>query len=108
MYDKDALDQLYESLSADLKDKLDKITPVKENLVVEKPFVIRNQTKKFPPLPKTKEKKSASSGKAETSLSNWRCDKEKNKKIENIIEELPPINCATYDVSMEEISHKMT
>ena len=34
--------------------------------------------------------------------------KKKTKKIENIIEELPPINNVTYDISMEEISQKMT
>ena len=34
--------------------------------------------------------------------------KKKNKKIENIIEELPLIIDVTYDISMEEISHKMT
>ena len=33
--------------------------------------------------------------------------KKKTKKIENIIEELPPINNVTYDISMEEISQKM-
>ena len=32
----------------------------------------------------------------------------KKKKLENIIEELPPINDVTYDISMEDISHKMT
>ena len=61
MYDNDALDQLYESLSADLKD-FSRHAPVEDNLVVEKPLVIRNQTKKFSPLPKPKEKKSALSG----------------------------------------------
>ena len=34
--------------------------------------------------------------------------RKKQKKLENIIEELPPINDTTYDISMEEISHKMT
>ena len=34
--------------------------------------------------------------------------KKKTKKIENIIEELPPINNVAYDISMEEISQKMT
>ena len=34
--------------------------------------------------------------------------KKKTKKIENIIEELPPINNVTYDISMEKISQKMT
>ena len=57
MYDNDALDELYES--ADLKD-FSRHTPVEDNLVAEKPRVIRNQTKKFSPLPKPKEKKSAS------------------------------------------------
>ena len=33
--------------------------------------------------------------------------KKKTKKLENIIEELLPINDVTYDISMEEISHKM-
>ena len=33
--------------------------------------------------------------------------KKKTKKLENIIEELPPVNDVTYDISMEEISHKM-
>ena len=61
VYDNDALDQLYESLSADLKD-FSRHAPVEDNLVVEKPLVVRNQTKKFPPLPKPKEKKSALSG----------------------------------------------
>ena len=56
VYDNDALDQLY-----DLKD-FSRHAPVEDNLVVEKPRVIRNQTKKFPPLPKPKEKKSALSG----------------------------------------------
>ena len=61
MYDNDALDQLYESLSADLK-HFSRHAPVQDNLVVEKPRVIRNQAKKSPPLPKLKGKKSALSG----------------------------------------------
>ena len=61
VYDNDALDQLYESFSADLK-HFSRHVPVEDNLVVGKPHVIRNQTKKFPPLPKPKEKKSALSG----------------------------------------------
>ena len=61
MYDNDALGQLYESLSPDLKD-FSRHAPVEDNLVVEKPCVIWNQTKKFPPLQKPKEKKSALSG----------------------------------------------
>ena len=39
VYDNDALDQLYESLSADLKD-FSRHAPVEDNLVVEKPCVI--------------------------------------------------------------------
>ena len=46
VYGNDALGQLYESLSADLKNN----APVEDNLVAEKPSVVRNQTKKFPPL----------------------------------------------------------
>ena len=76
VYDNDALDQLHETLSADLKD-FSRHAPVEDNLVVEKPRVIRNQAKKFPPLPKPKEKKSAlsgrigvSTGKRKSSLSN--------------------------------------
>ena len=48
VYDHDALDQLYESLSADLTD-FSHHTPMEDNLVVEKPRGIRNQTKKFYP-----------------------------------------------------------
>ena len=66
MYDSNALDQLYESLPADLKD-FSRHAPVEDNLVVEKPRVMRNQTKKFLPLPKPKEKKSALSGRVEVS-----------------------------------------
>ena len=61
VYDNDALDQLYESLSADVKD-FSHHAAVEDNLVIEKPRVITNQTKKFLPLPKPKEKKSALSG----------------------------------------------
>ena len=61
VYDNDALDQLYESLSPDLKD-FSRHVFVEDNVVVKKPCVIRNRTKKFPPLPKPKEKKSALSG----------------------------------------------
>ena len=48
MYDDDALDQLHESLSANLKN-FSRHVPVQENLVVEKRRVIRNQTKSFHP-----------------------------------------------------------
>ena len=48
VYDHDALDQLYESLPADLID-FSHHTPMEDNLVVEKPRGIRNQTKKFYP-----------------------------------------------------------
>ena len=48
VYDHDALDQLYESLSAVLVD-FSHHTPMEDNLVVEKPRGIRNQTKKFYP-----------------------------------------------------------
>ena len=58
MYNNDALDQLYESLPAVLKD-FSRHTPMEDNLTVEKPCVIRNQTKKFSLLPKPEEKKSA-------------------------------------------------
>ena len=34
--------------------------------------------------------------------------KKKTKKLENIIEELPPVNDVTYDISVEDMSHKMT
>ena len=61
VYDNDALDQLYESLSADVKD-FSRHAAVEDNLVIEKPRVITNQTKKFLPLPKPKETKSALSG----------------------------------------------
>ena len=71
VYDNDALDQLYESLSADLKD-FSRHAPVEDNLVVEKPRVIKNQTNKFPPLPKPKEKKSALSGKVRVSTEKWK------------------------------------
>ena len=89
---------------------------MEDNLVVEKPRVIRNQTKKFPPLPKLKEKKSALSGRVGVSTEKQKLasaidivtKKKKKKKLDNIIEELPPINDDTYDISMEEISHKMT
>ena len=57
-YGNDALDQLYESLPADLKD-FSRYASVEDNLDVEKRRAISNQTKKFPPLPKPKEKKSA-------------------------------------------------
>ena len=48
VYDHDALDQLYESLSADLTD-FSHHTPMEDNLVVGKLRGIRNQTKKFYP-----------------------------------------------------------
>ena len=89
MYDNDALDQLYESLSADLKD-FSRHAPVEDNLVVEKPRVIRNQTKKFPPLPEPKEKKSTLSGRVGVSTKKRKLasaigvvTKKKTKKIEN-------------------------
>ena len=61
VYDNDALDRLYESLLADLKD-FSRHAHVEDNLVVDKHRVIRNQTKKFPSLSKLKDKKSALSG----------------------------------------------
>ena len=66
VYDNDALDQLY-----DLKD-FSRHAPVGDNLVVEKPRIIRNQTKKFLPLPKPKEKKSALSGRVGVSTKKWK------------------------------------
>ena len=91
VYDNDALDQLYESLLADLKD-FSRHAHVEDNLVVEKPRVIRNQTKKFPPLSKPKEKKSALSGRVGVSAEKRKLAsaidvvaKKKAKKLENII-----------------------
>ena len=68
VYGNDALDHLYDPLSADLKDFSRHASPppsrvpVEDNLVVEKAFDFRNQTKKCPPLSKPKEKKTALSG----------------------------------------------
>ena len=93
---------------ADLKD-FSRHAHVEDNLVVEKPRVIRNQTKKFPPLSKLKDKKSALFGRVGVSTEKRKLAsaidvvaKKKAKKAENIIEELPPINDVTYDISMEE------
>ena len=79
MHDNDALDQLYESLSPDLKD-FSRHAIVEDKLVVEKPYIIRNQTKKFPPLLKPKEKKSASSGRVGVSTKKQKLASEKSKK----------------------------
>ena len=90
VYGNDALGQLYESLSADLKNH----APVEDNLVAEKPSVVRNQTKKFPPLSKPKEKKSALSGRVGALTEKRKLvsaidvvAKKKTKKLENILEE---------------------
>ena len=72
------------------------------------------RVEKFPPLRKPKEKKSALSDRVGVSTEKWKLVSaidavaNKKKKLENIIEELPPINDVTYDISMEDISHKMT
>ena len=73
-----ALDQLHESLSANLKD-FSRHAPVEDNLVVEKPRVIRSQTKKFPPLPKPKEKKSILSGREGVSTEKQKLASAKKK-----------------------------
>ena len=66
--------------------------------------------KKLPPLPKPKEKKPALFGRVGVSTEKLKLASAIDvvAKKKNIIEELPPINDATYDISMEEISHKMT
>ena len=90
MYGNDALGQLYESLSADLKNH----AIVEDNPVAEKPSVVRNQTKKFPSLSKPKEKKSALSGRVGVLTEKRKLvsaidavAKKKTKKLENILEE---------------------
>ena len=66
-------------------------------------------------LTKTGRKEISFSGRVGVSTEKWKLAlaidvvaKKKKKKIENITEEVPRIDDVTYDISMEEMSHKMT
>ena len=113
VYDDEALETLRECLTNQLK-SFSAHAPKEDNIVIERPRVIRNEIKKkYPPLPKPKNKKSVLTGRVGISTEKRKASasikinstKEKNNE-KNIIEEFPPLGNERYDIHMVESDEK--